>query len=321
MNLSVIIPVYQTVATLERCVGSVTAHPCPNDMEVILVDDGSTDGAALMCDRLSSADNRIRVIHKPNGGLSSARNTGLEASTGRYIAFIDSDDEFVSGTLMQNMESLTSDNSIDMIEFPVSVHHGSDRQYLLKLKPRIVGGSNVLPDWIRRGGNYHAYAWNKIYRRELFDGIRFPEGETFEDIAIMPGIIGRCRKIRYSNRGLYLYHDNGDGITAHYRFGCQEPLFRHNLELLEKSQAILPARHRVALWCCCLNLLADLCRCLDADNAYIANAAASLDGLRPSWVSLPFSGIEPKAFVKYIAAATFGSEKFCMKLGEKKLPS
>ena len=320
MELSVIIPVYQTAATLERCVRSVTASPCPDNMEIILVDDGSTDGSAALCDRIASADSRVKVIHRSNGGLSAARNTGLDTATGSYIAFIDSDDEYLPGTLLKNMNILTADDGIGLAEFPVSVHHGSQRQYIYSPEPRTVCGDRVLADWIAGGGNRHAYACNKIFRRELFDRTRFPEGETFEDIAIMPHIIGNCRKVCYSGQGMYLYYDNSDGITAHYRFHRQEPLFRHNLELLEKVRKTVPERRSVALWCCCLNLLADLCRCHDSDTAYTADAASRLDAYRPSAIWLPFSGVGFKDALKFAAAATCGSRKICTRLGKKKLP-
>ena len=225
-RLSVIVPVFNTAATLKRCTESILSQHV-DGLELILVDDGSTDGSSAICDGLAAADDRIRVIHRDNGGLSAARNTGIDAAAGTWIAFADSDDELAPDTLDANL-GLASDE-IDLVEFPVSVHYGSPNCYKLDFKPLTVSGDEVFGHWIRSGGYTHCYAWNKIYRRTLFNEIRFPEGENFEDAAICPSIIRKCRAVTYSDHGRYLYYRSGGSITVRYRFANQEPLFRHNL--------------------------------------------------------------------------------------------
>ena len=278
-TLSVIVPVFNTADKLERCVSSILSQHV-DGLELILVDDGSTDGSPALSDRLAGADERVRVIHRPNGGLSAARNTGIDAATGTWIAFVDSDDELAPDTLDPNLE-LTSD-SIDLVEFPVAVHYGAPNAYNLDFQLVTTSGDKVFPHWIMSGGYTHCYAWNKIYRATLFEGIRFPEGENFEDAAICPSIIRKCRAVTYSDRGRYLYYCSGGSITRQYRFANQEPLFRHNLELLQyikKSGADAESLSR--LWNGCLNLLIDLARCKDADKEYIAAKAAVLTSLKP----------------------------------------
>ncbi len=319
MRLSVIVPVYQSAACLERCVRSITTPPCP-EMELILIDDGSTDGSGELCDRLAAADSRIKVIHRPNGGLSAARNSGIGASTGEYITFVDSDDELAPGTLSDNMACLDAYPGTDLLEYPIHVHYGSKRQYLVTPTARRETGGKVFADWISEGGNTHAYACNKIYRRELFNEIRFPEGETFEDIAVCPSIVSRCRSICYSGKGLYLYYDNTDGITAHYSFKRQEPLFRHNLELLTQVSRMGMDTESARLWAGCLNLLTDLGRCRDTDPGYLDKAASSLSKLRPSLTGIISAGAGIKAVLKHISATILGVSVTCRMLSRNKLP-
>ncbi len=278
-TLSVIVPVFNTAGTLERCIRSILSQQV-DGLELILVDDGSTDASPALCDEFSGADARVRVIHRPNGGLSAARNSGIDAARGTWIAFADSDDELAPDTLSANLELATAD--VDLVEFPVSVHYGAPNCYQLDFEPRTVSGDFVFKHWIKSGGYNHCYAWNKIYRATLFEGIRYPEGENFEDAAICPSIIRRCRAVTYSDRGRYLYYSSTGSITLQYRFANQEPLFRHNLELLQSLKKTgVDAESFGKLWNICLNLLIDLARCKDADKDYIAQKAAVLASLKP----------------------------------------
>ena len=313
-RLSVIIPVYNTLSTLERCIRSVLSQKV-TDMEVILVDDGSTDGSSAMCDTLASTHGSLRVIHRKNGGLSAARNTGIEASSGTWLSFIDSDDELSPDTLSANLEWLESNPGTDMIEFPVNVHYGSSYSYVLSFNPETVEGGDVFRHWIDNDGYDHCYAWNKIYRRELFDNIRFPQGESFEDAAICPKIIGKCRSIHYSDKGCYLYYRNQGGITN------QEPLFRHHINLLRQiTDDNHQAAARMRLWNRCLNLLADLYRCQDARKTYLSGKSSALYGLRPGFTYIFRSGLSSRQQIKCISAYLLGVRFVCSLLGRKKYP-
>lgn len=303
--LSVIIPVFQSAATLERCVDSVLSQNVP-DMEVILVNDGSTDGGAQLCDRLALDNPRVKVIHRENGGLSAARNSGIEAASGRWIAFADSDDELAPHTYSGNLEWLERNPGTDMLEFPVHVHYLSRDGYRLDFEPRTVSGSTVFRDWLECGGYNHCYAWNKIYRRSLFDSVRFPEGETFEDAAVCPSLVRNCRAVRYSDKGCYLYYRNGSGITASYTFKGQEPLLRHNLNLLEESVAMNLPVCQARLWTLCMNLLIDLRRCHGTDSLYIKGAAKRLSRLRPSSAAVLKAGLPLKSEIKTLCSMMLG---------------
>ena len=135
MELSIIIPVYNVVKWLERCVLSVVSQGLV-DYEVILVDDGSTDGSGALCDELCHQYESLKVIHQPNGGLSAARNAGMAAAKGRYITFVDSDDELCPNTLLENLECLLRNPEVDMLEYPIEVHAGSADAHTLAFQTR-----------------------------------------------------------------------------------------------------------------------------------------------------------------------------------------
>ena len=200
MILSVIIPVYRVEATLDRCVKSVLLQHI-DSMEVILVDDGSPDQCPLLCDQWAERDSRIQVIHKQNGGLSDARNAGIEIATGKYITFVDSDD-WIDDNTYEPLLSLIGDN--DILEYSVA-----DR---LTLKDRQYDDVNEY--WLKGQAYTHTYACNKIYRRSLFDDVRYPKGRIFEDVYTLPQLLRKTHRIATTQHGCYHYWFNPDGITA-----------------------------------------------------------------------------------------------------------
>lgn len=315
-RLSVIIPVYQSAATLERAVQSVTSQGVAG-IEILLVDDGSTDGGSELCDSLALKDPAIRVIHRANGGLSAARNTGIEAATAPWLAFIDSDDAYAPGTLAPNLEWLEQDPSTGLLEFPVTVHYGAPSAYNLDFTDMTVS-EDVFAWWVRSEGYQHCYAWNKIYSRSLFEKVRYPEGETFEDAAICPTLVSNCGSIRMSSAGRYLYYATPGGITRSYKFAGQEPLFRHNQRLWTRVRESMPAE-AAKLWSVSLNLLIDLYRCPDADARYLRAASFRLAAFRPSVHQLTHSGLPSKAVFKGLCASVFGVRTVCKILGTRKL--
>lgn len=211
MQLSVIIPVFRVEATLRRCVESVLAA-LPAESEVVLVDDGSDDHCPALCDEWAVRDDRIRVVHRPNGGLSAARNSGIEVARGTWLTFVDSDDWVAADTYGPLMQELAEHPECDLVEFPAQVYEGGREERRLVLTP---GEWTSAEDyWLTMRGYAHAYAWNKIYRRTLFgDKVRYPEGRLFEDVPTTWRLIQRARRIRLSTHGLYHYMANPQGIT------------------------------------------------------------------------------------------------------------
>lgn len=209
MKLSIVIPVYGVESTLDRCLKSVVEQSFA-DYEVILVDDGSTDRSPQLCDEWAGKDPRIKVVHQQNGGLSAARNTGIELSQGDYITFIDSDDYIGEGTLEAVMSRL--DDGIDLIEYPIWRFYGAPHQSLLQLTDTTY--DDIADYWLDGQAYDHTYACNKVYRRRLFDDVRFPVGRVFEDAYTLPRLLRKVRRVATTSAGCYYYCWNAKGITS-----------------------------------------------------------------------------------------------------------
>lgn len=209
MTLSVIIPVFRVERWLDRCVASVMEQDC-DGMEVILVDDGSPDGCPAMCDAWARRDGRITVVHKANGGLSDARNAGIEVAKGECITFVDSDDFLAPGTFGKVLAEMRPE--CDIIEYPAFKFYGSAKQEMIALEP--MAYTDMAEYWLVGKAYAHAYAWNKIYRRRLFDGgTRFPVGTVFEDVHTLPLLLKAAACVATTDKGLYYYCANPGGIT------------------------------------------------------------------------------------------------------------
>lgn len=216
-KISVIVPVYNMEKYLGRCVDSILAQTYEN-IEVILVDDGSSDASPDICDRYAEADGRVRVIHKANGGLSSARNAGLDAATGDYIGFVDSDD-YISPDMYRILaERLDGGdceiaNAMYVYAFeggetaPSRVPHTTDE--------------NISAEQFARELMLHAgdvSVCTKLFRAEIFDGVRFPEGKLNEDLLFMLDVLARVRSIGFAAHiGYYYFVRSGSTSNGYGR--------------------------------------------------------------------------------------------------------
>ena len=233
MKLSIIIPVYCVEDTLSRCIESVLSQTgC--DYELILVNDGSPDTSPEICERYARQDSRIRVIHKQNGGLSDARNAGIDVAQGEYITFIDSDDYITPFTYQTLLGILTEHPEYDMIEYPVCVHKGSPRQHILTFTPKVY--SDMYQYWLETQAYRHTYVWNKIYSRRLFQNIRYPIGKKFEDVWVYPTILQQVKLLATTDKGMYVYTYNHTGITSHSESSGLEELFEAHLATLDTQK-------------------------------------------------------------------------------------
>lgn len=211
MKLSVIIPVYNVEATLDKCVASIVACTL-QEMEVILVNDGSTDRSNILCNQWKSKDTRIKVIQKSNGGLSDTRNAGIEISTGEYLTFVDSDDYLADHTLESLMEIVSQHPEYDLIEYPINQYEGASNEQLLSFPDKKY--TSVSQYWYETKAYTHSYAVNKIYRRKLFQKIRYPIGKVFEDIYTLPYLLEASKIVATCSKGLYHYCYNKQGISS-----------------------------------------------------------------------------------------------------------
>ena len=211
MRLSIIIPCYNVADTLQKCVHSVLEQ-LPLEAEVILVDDGSTDATGVLADRLGAENKAIQVFHKSNGGPSDARNYGISKAYGDYLMFADGDDMVAPYTIPPVLEYMLQHPEVDVAEFPVRVHCGHASEYMQDFPTRIWPSARKY--WHETEAWEHTYAYNKIYKKQLFDDLLFPKGRIFEDLWLYSELISREPKVATLSFGLYLYHWNETGLTV-----------------------------------------------------------------------------------------------------------
>lgn len=217
-TISIIVPVYNVEKYLHQCIDSILAQTFTN-FELILVVDGSPDKSGEICDRYAKLDNRIKVIYKENGGVSSARNIGLEAAKGQYIGFVDGDD-FIHHEMYQTLYYHAVKNSSDIVlcdyqkirenEAPLkkrktenSIQHFSNLQALSQLYNNEPAKSAI---WV--------YPWNKIYKRSLFQGLRYKNGRIYEDEFLAHILLYNSQNITYVNEILYYYFQRTDSYIG-----------------------------------------------------------------------------------------------------------
>ena len=215
--ISVIIPVYNVEKYLHRCLDSVIAQTYQN-LEIICVDDGSIDDSGKICDQYAVRDARIKVIHQENQGPSAARNRGLDAAEGEYIAFVDSDDYILEDMYKKMLDKLLNYN-VDLCVCQWQYEFSDGRQVVKKknIDPTIYGRKTSLEfaRFLYRG-NYEngvvVAAWNKLYRRALLDTIHF-EGRIHEDDAFNGRIMAKNISVYVMEEQFYVYAQNGDSLT------------------------------------------------------------------------------------------------------------
>lgn len=196
-TLSVIVPIYNVAAYLGQCLNSIVGQTY-KDLEIILVNDGSTDNSPEICARYAQQDKRIKLLHKANGGLSSARNLGLEQATGKYIAFVDSDDWLELNIYEQCIKTLEADASLDVCIFGFSIEKRGKTQVVISERfTSIRDPQEYILEQSRRKSDIAPCVWNKVYRSEIMQDLRFPEGRVYEDIAYTCQIFHLARAVTY----------------------------------------------------------------------------------------------------------------------------
>lgn len=211
--LTVIVPVYNTGKYLDKCIYSIVNQTYKN-LEIIIVDDGSTDGSDLVCDKLKEIDNRIIVCHKKNNGVASARNYGLDRMNGEYVGFVDSDDWIESNfyeTLYTNLKKYNAQISCCGIRRVKE----NEKLELFNQDVNMIKTFNAKEALIELQFNkiITAAMCDKIYERKLFDGLRIKEGRLYEDGIFMPYCIVRADKICYTGEPLYYYSMTPNSLT------------------------------------------------------------------------------------------------------------
>lgn len=231
--LSIITPVYNVEAYLDRCVQSVLSQSYRN-IEMVLIDDGSTDGSGALCDKWAQEDSRVVVIHKENGGVSSARNAGLVRSKGDFLTFVDPDDFISPETYTVNMTYLLKHQDVDILQYPYCNYFNEDdiRDYHKPASALLIGSKQIFRNWWS-GTPLEYTAWNKIYRRELWNDVRFNVGHISEDTLLVSLFAIKARAVFISDKGLYYYQRNR--INS-YTYGDYS--FDKNIDLFNAHAAI-----------------------------------------------------------------------------------
>lgn len=209
--ISVIIPVYKVEKYLERCMDSVLAQTYEK-MEIILVDDGSPDACPSICDRYAARDSRVTVIHQENTGLSGARNAGIDKAKGRYLAFVDSDD-YLAPDFLECLYQACTETGSDMSVCRWEYVRGEAIPEKGNGRTETFTGRQMLANLYIPDGAYFVVAWNKLYKRELFEEIRYPVGRIHEDEATTYRLYDRASRAAYVDRSLYGYFVAPSSIT------------------------------------------------------------------------------------------------------------
>lgn len=211
--VTVIIPIYKVENVLKRCIDSVLGQIYQN-MEVILVNDGSPDDCGVICDEYASKDSRIRVIHKDNGGLSDARNAAIDIMRGEYVTFVDSDDYINNYYISHLVEAIQKDDSDMACSWFESVFEGE--------KPKSRPVAAIIDYSLNDRYGYlnkmlyqqvaESSAWGKLYKKDIFQNVRYPKGRLYEDIAVIHKVIEQCEKICVIGNVDYYYWQRKNSI-------------------------------------------------------------------------------------------------------------
>lgn len=249
--VSVIVPVYNVEEYIERCLNSLCSQSF-SMVEFIVVDDGSNDRSCEICDEFARLDSRFRVFHKENGGLSSARNYGIERACGDYLMFVDSDD-WVRSDFCQTAYNCAFSNNADLVMF---CHQAVNEDGVSTFrKVNIESGHKSWNEGIDLLlGPIGVYAWNKIYKRSLFDGIRYPEGRYYEDHATTWKLVCKAKNIYFVEQYLYFYYMRTSSIIHQETIKSLKDKFEMRMSfydgIREKGysiEKILPYMIRIAL--------------------------------------------------------------------------
>lgn len=210
--ISIIVPIYNVEKYLDRCINSLVKQTYKN-IEIILVDDGSKDYSGKIADNWGEKDSRIKIYHKENGGLSDARNYGIEKSSGKYLSFVDSDD-YVDERFIEVLYQILIKNKVKISA--VGIQKFSNKEYNIEKnyfneKDEIFDTEKAI-QYLYNNSKYCNYAWNKLYLKELFNDIKYPYGRKMEDLGTTYLLFDKCEYVAYNSIPLYFYYQRENSI-------------------------------------------------------------------------------------------------------------
>lgn len=263
--ISVIVPIYKVEDYLEKCINSILNQTYKN-IEVILVDDGSPDKCGEICDYYATKDNRIKVIHKKNGGLSEARNYGIDIATGKYILFVDSDD-FIDKNMCEVLIKEAEKNNSDIVicgHYIVKGNNYYASKMLLTDSKVLLTNLEMTKKFFLKGYFETLVVWNKLYKKELFytnEKIRFPIGKLNEDIFTIYKLYYIANKITAINKPLYYYVQRKESIMGSFsekniiaHMDCIKEYFNFSKKRKNMKYIVQIASLRMYFVCLCSSL-------------------------------------------------------------------
>jgi len=213
--ISIIVPVYNVEKYIHQCVDSIINQTYKN-IEIILVDDGSPDNCGKICDEYAEKDSRIKVIHKENGGLSDARNHGIDAANGEWLMFVDSDD-YILPDMAGKLLCVAKENNVRMAVCGV-ILFDDEKEYVpshLTVDKGVYSAEDIFANNIPTS---FVVAWNKIYDKHLFDEYRFEKGRIHEDEIAAHHLIGQCDRVAVTEEKFYRYRQVAGSITKVFNY-------------------------------------------------------------------------------------------------------
>ncbi|MCF0124254.1 MAG: glycosyltransferase [Clostridia bacterium] len=226
--VSIIVPIYNVEPYLVQCIESIINQTYKN-LEIILVDDGSPDNCPKICDDYASRDSRIVVIHKKNGGLSDARNAGLDIAQGDYITFVDSDD-WIHSNYIEILSNGYQNKKIDIVigEHDLIGENIKSQRVSFNENSQIYDARDIIKIFFSNNSDEkYGVAWGKLYKKELFANVKFPKGKYHEDNFLTPILLHKANKIFITNKVLYHYRIRSNSITSK----------KHPFDLLEALES------------------------------------------------------------------------------------
>ena len=226
--ISIIVPIYNVEKYLSICIDSIV-HQTFKEIEINLVDDGRPDKCGIICDSYASKDSRIVVIHKKNGGLSSARNAGIDIAKGEYLMFVDSDD-YVEPDFCEKAYHFVIDNNVLCASFGYYEHWNDRTDRFHTSKEKMISAKDAIKSLIILDDVIYNFAWNKIYHKSLFNNIRYPEGRYYEDQGTTYKLFDAAKKIYVAPSMLYHYNRRQESITQAVSIGeTKDPIILNDI--------------------------------------------------------------------------------------------
>lgn len=211
--ISIVVPIYNVEQYLQKCVDSLINQTYKN-LEIILVDDGSPDNCPKICDEYAKQDSRIKVIHKENGGLSDARNAGMNIATGEYISFIDSDD-WIKSEMIEDMYNRMIEDNSDLVSSGVlwADEDGVEIRNATVSENCVLNTEQAMTELIN-DGKLKQHVWNKLYKADLIKNIPFDKGKYHEDVFWSYKVIGEAERISIEKNSYYFYVQRSESIMG-----------------------------------------------------------------------------------------------------------